>query len=204
MSQADLVADLRVSLQDTAEVFQAEGPAGEAFQRFLQIAVLDLPRVAPNRKTGTLDLVADQETYPAPEDLVEVAAMSWGIGPLRQPWDSGFPAQLPRLVYVRAEQLLQLLPPPDAAALALLGTTLRYTYYAGYAIGVAAADTTVKPAQRGLLLLRAQAEAIKELAMRNIKKPVSLRDGVTSGPRNGTPAALWQALMHEFDGLEHR
>jgi hypothetical protein len=81
----------------------------------------------------------------------------------------------------------------------MLGSEFRYYYFALHSIGAAAADTTVKASDRGLLLLRAQAEAMKEMAMRNIKKPVQMRDGLASAPRNGTPASLFQALMDQFE-----
>ena len=52
---------------------------------------------------------------------------------------------------------------------------------------------------RSLLLLRAQAEACRELALRNVSKPVTMRDAVGSQPRNGTPSALYQMLLTEFE-----
>ncbi len=60
-------------------------------------------------------------------------------------------------------------------------------------------DTTVPDEHRGLLLLRAQAEAMQELAARNIAKPVQLRDGQGGAPRNGVPAALHAQLMDAFE-----
>ena len=63
----------------------------------------------------------------------------------------------------------------------------------------AAAQTTVPEHSRSLLLLRAQAEACRELALRNVSKPVTMRDAVGSQPRNGTPSALYQMLLAEFE-----
>jgi hypothetical protein len=94
---------------------------------------------------------------------------------------------------------LSLEPSPSAAQIAVLGSDFRYYYFARHLIDVAdAAKTTVLASERHLLLLRAQAEAMREMAMRNIAKPVALRDGISSGPRNGTPAALHAALLAEF------
>jgi hypothetical protein len=35
--------------------------------------------------------------------------------------------------------------------------------------------------------------------MRNVGKPVSMRDGISGGTRNGTPTYLFEALMKEFE-----
>ena len=75
-----------------------------------------------------------------------------------------------------------------------------FYYFGVHAIGSAAVDTTVSAPDRALLLLRAQAEAMRELAMRNVVKPQQMRDGYTSMPRNGTPAALFESLLAEFKG----
>ena len=69
----------------------------------------------------------------------------------------------------------------------------------GGAIDADAANTTVEAKDRALFLLRAHAEVARELAARNITKPVRLRDGFSQGPRNATPAALYDALMREFE-----
>ena len=61
-----------------------------------------------------------------------------------------------------------------------------------------AANTTILAGDRELLLLRGQAEAMRELAMRGVAKPVQLRDGLGMGPRNAHPAALYDALLCEF------
>ena len=41
---------------------------------------------------------------------------------------------------------------------------------------------------------------MRELAMRNVVTPQAMRDGYSSTPRNGTPAALYEALLAEFKG----
>ena len=55
--------------------------------------------------------------------------------------------------------------------------------------------------RRTVAQVRAQAEAMRELAMRNVVKPQQMRDGYTSMPRNGTPAALFETLLAEFKGV---
>ena len=87
---------------------------------------------------------------------------------------------------------------PCAADLAKHGETLRYDYSARYTISDTAADTTVRPEDRWLLLLRAQAECMKELAMKNIDRPVQIGDNAPGQAKNSTPAALRERLMQEF------
>jgi hypothetical protein len=50
-----------------------------------------------------------------------------------------------------------------------------------------------------IVLIRAQAEAAREMALRNIHKPVSLNTPVGGVPSNGTPMGIYQALMIEFE-----
>lgn len=200
MSQADLVADLKASLHDAASVFTAANDAD--FVRHLAIAALDFGRVLPLVKTGTLTLVADTASYAAPADLLRIDGEMWSSrGTLPQPWEASYPGQLPRPRVVGASggKLIVFTPPPSAAHILALGSAFSYLYSAAHAIGAAATDTTIAAGDRGLLLLRAQAEALREMAIRNVGKPVQLRDGLSGTPRNGTPAALYQALLDEFN-----
>ena len=41
--------------------------------------------------------------------------------------------------------------------------------------------------------------AMKEMAMRNIGKPATMRDGISGQTRNGTPSYLFETLMKEFE-----
>ncbi len=200
MSKAELVTDLKASLQDAASLFTAHDAD---FERHLDQAALDLPRVRPRVVPGELTLQPGQNAYPAPADFVAMAEPFWGRRERhrRQPWENGWPGRLPRAkaLVVSGTAHLWLDPAPSAAQLSALGATYTYTYFTAHALGVTEAGTTVRPADRGLLLLRAQAEAMKELAMRNHSKRVALRDGVSSGPRNGTPAALHAQLLRAFE-----
>lgn len=201
MSAADLVADLKASLHDAADVFTAALDAD--FLRHLDLAARDLGRFRRRTLMDTLTLVADVDVYAAPADLASLKSHLWGIAPTaaRKPWEKGHPGRLPdmRETEVAGVQSIVLSPPPSASQIAMLGSEFRYYYFARHSIGTLAADTTVKLSDRGLLLLRAQAEAMKEMAMRNLKKPVQMRDGLASAPRNGTPASLFQALMDQFE-----
>lgn len=199
MTRAELAEDLKASLQDAADVFNA--PDGADFLRFLDKAALDFYRVRPRTLLGELTLVADQFAYEAPDDLLAYKSALWGSDRRIQPWEKHWPGRLPD-VYLCEDggvHELHFLPAPTAQQIAVLGSTYKYWYFASHQIGDTEAETTILSGQRGLLLLRAQAEAMREMAMRNIGKPVQMRDGVSSGPRNGTPAALYAALMKEFE-----
>ncbi len=67
-----------------------------------------------------------------------------------------------------------------------------------HVLGANAADTTIANTDRGLLLLRAQAEAMLEISLHNANKPVQVRDGYSGTARNSTPAALYESLLREW------
>lgn len=194
MSRADLVADLKDSLLDAAGVFA--GAPNAAFERHLNAAALALTPHRPHTAVSSLALVAGQPNYAAPADLWRYKASNWGAA-RAQPWEKAWPGRLPDVREVGAE--LWLVPAPTAHQIAVLGAAFTFFYYAAQTIGDAAADTTVSPADRGLLLLRAQAEAMRELAMRDSVRPTTVRDGFSSQPKTGTPAGLCQAMLAEFD-----
>jgi hypothetical protein len=198
MSQADLVADLKAGLLDSADVFTAAADAD--FIRHLGAAALALARPRPRTLLGELTLVADQPGYAAPSDFHAFKTGLWGSTTAR-PWEKSWPGRIPvaRAVEVDGAIEIHLDPAPTSAQIALLGSAYKFYYFAKHSISTTAASTTVRPGDRGLLLLRAQAEAMKEMALRNIKKPVQLRDGLASAPRNGTPAALFESLLALFD-----
>lgn len=198
LAQADLVYDLKASLHDAVSVFAAAGD--EDFERMLDAAALDMGRVRPRTLLGTLTLVADQDNYAAPADFLSYKSALWGIGRI-QPWEKHYPGRLPdvRQAVNGSTRELHLLPAPTANQITVLGSAFRFYYFAGHVIGAAAADTTILAGDRGLLILRAQAEAMKEMAVRNSGKPVSMRDGISNMSRNGTPSYLYERLMADFE-----
>lgn len=202
MLLSDLIADLKASLQDSAKVFTAAADAD--FVRHLEAAAQAFSTKRPRTILASLTLTADTAEYPAPDDFMAFKASLWGTTPVRRskPWEKSWPGPLPRVRFVEVgagSYQLSLEPSPSAAQIAALGADFRYYYFARHVLDDTLESlTTIRPGERGLLLLRAQAEAMRELAMRNITKPVQMRDGVTSGPRNGTPAALFAVLHDEF------
>lgn len=203
MSKTSLVADLRAMLGDAAAKFTAAGDAD--FTRHLDLAAFDLGRFRPRTLVGTLSLVADQPNYAAPADLVRVKYPLWGVTERsqRRPWDANWPGRLPCLSLVEnsGTRELWLDPPPTAAQIRDLGATYRFYYFAGHAIDDVAANTTVRLADRWLLLLRAVVQALQELAARGVAKPVALGDGFGSMPKNGTPGFLAEQLLKQYERM---
>jgi len=206
MTQTVLKDDLKASLQDAATVFTAAGDAD--FLRFLDKAAADLARFRPRIEQDSVSLVADQTDYAAPAALVRIRTILWGRDEqrLRMPWEDNYPT-IPEVSIFRnyTGKQLRLTPAPTAAQITDLGEIFpflcnKYHVLSDEAAGGAGA-TTVAEDDRSLLLLRAQAEAMKEMAMRNITKPVQLQDNIGGITKNGTPAALHEQLLDEFERL---
>jgi hypothetical protein len=195
MSRADLVLSLRESLMDAASSF-ADNDAD--FERHIDVAAADMHRVRPRTLIGELSLVADQGEYAAPVDMARFKSALWGVqGAARaMPWDKNWLGELPRPRCV--DGFVSLLPAPSARQIALLGSTYRFYYVAKDSIGTLAADTTISADHRHILLLRAQAEAMLDLAMRDSVRPVQVGGGFGQQAKTGTPAALRESLMADW------
>lgn len=201
MNRDDLVQSHKYQLNDAASVFTNSDD--EDFRRHLVNAALDLGRVCPRKLRGSVTLVAAQPNYSVPATVLRVASSPWGTTELKngKPWETDYVGRLPRpRLDGDADELeLWLDPAPSARQIELLGATYPYVYLAAHEIGEEASGTSVRPEHRALLLMRAAAEACLELAFRGSKKPVQLRDGMQSAPRNGTPAALYEQIMEQFN-----
>lgn len=201
MSEVDLVADLKASLNDAASAFTAANDAD--FKRHLAVAAQAFGRVRPRTLVGSLTLVADQAEYSPPASFLGYKSGLWGIAPTprAQPWEKSWPGRLPDVRYVEkgdGTKKLYLDPPPTTAQITALGDEFRYYYYAAHVVDASVANTTILLGERPRLLLRAQAEAMRELAFRGTKKPVQLRDGLAGMTRNSTPSHLFEVLMKEW------
>lgn len=201
MALADLVADLKASLHDSAAVFKAADDGD--FKRFLDQALPDMQFKRPLSRLASVALVADESRYAMPvDDFAALKVSEWG-DPKRapKPWEPGYPGAVPRIGanWDGAAWWVVLDPAPTWALLACYGSELRFWYFARHVIGATDGGTTVNALDRGLLLLRAQVEAMQELAIRNAGKPVQLRDGMSGTPRNATPAALAEQLLQKFN-----
>jgi hypothetical protein len=200
MSLVDLVADLKSSLHDSAAVFNAAADAD--FVRFLNQALLDMGWKRPVTRLGQLALASGEANYSLVDypDFYNYKTHLWDMQVHRQPWEPGYPGAVPRVSCYKdgVGAHLAFEPAPSAAHIAVRGSAFKFYYFARHVIGAAAVDTTVAAADRGLLLLRAQAEAVLELILRNLAKPVAMRDGLSGVARNSTPRALHDALLLAF------
>jgi len=201
MTQTDLIIELKASLNDAVSVFNAANEGD--FIRFLNIAALDLSRFRKRTLKASVILVANQSEYAAPADMVMPKFSSWGVAALQsyKPWEANWPGRLPRLSRMgdALNTMLVLTPAPSQQQIGTLGSTFDFYYFARHIIGDGVnVITTVRQEDRALLLLRAQAEAMKEMSVRNIKKPVQMRDGLNASPKNMTPSALYASLMASF------
>ena len=112
-----------------------------------------------------------------------------------KPWEKTWCGPFPRVT--AGDGRLYLTPAPTAQQVAVLGREFRFFYFAG--LVVSPTESTVQEADRGLLILRAQAEAMRELAMRSVTRPVATRDGYSGTPREGSPAVLAREFLAEFE-----
>lgn len=201
MALDDLVADLKRSLHDSAAVFDA--PDDEDFVRFLNQALPDMGWKRSRTLVGQVLLVAGTPSYSLADytDFYSYKTHLWEpVAGRLQAWEPGYPGAVPRISSYRdgTGHWLGFEPAPSAEHIALRGAVCKFYYMANHSIGSVAVATTVAPQDRGLLLLRAQAEAMLELTLRNVAKPVQLRDGLSGTPRNSTPRALFDALLTQF------
>jgi hypothetical protein len=198
MSREDLIVDLKAMLGGAAGKFSAAADAD--FIRHLDLAAADMARFAPVYNTGSVTLVADQDTYNPPADLRSMGRRLYGDADRSlQPWNRAS-QQLPMPMIIRQGTAPKLLlrPKPTAALIATLGSTFEFTYIIRFVIAEAAEDTTVPDTLRPVLLVRAVAQAMQELSTTNISKPVQLGSGaagVGSMPKNGHPAALSEQFL---------
>lgn len=204
MSMVDLVASLKASLHDAAAVFVADGlEADAAFERFLLQALPDLRWKRPVTKLGTVTLTANFPRYSLGmyADFAAFKTHTFGENCRIKPWDPHFPGPVPRVSasFDQQQWWLDFERPPTERLISAHGSTFQFWYFAQHVIGANPSDTTVNEQDRGLLLLRAQVEAMRELSIRNAGKPVTLRDGLSGMPRNSTAAAIWKDLLAHFE-----
>jgi len=203
MDQTSLVADLKKMLKSSAEKFELDD---SEFIRHLDFALGDVSRVRPYRLIGAITLIPEQGEYPAPVDLIKLDFPLWGNAErrIRKPWNTNYPGLAPTVTVFGsgATKMISISPPPTAAQIISLGDQYKFYYSALHTIGATAEETTVDAADRDLLLIRALAQAMNELAARGVTQPIKLGgSGVGAMPKNGTPAALAEGLIKLFEGM---
>lgn len=199
MSQGDLVDDLKRSLHDAAGAFNAAGDAD--WLRMLAVALVAMQGKRPRTLLGSVTLQAEVDVYAITSpNFWGYKTHQWGGNPPK-PWEPNHPGALPRVRAVQSGGAWTLVfdPAPSWAHITAYGATFRFWYYGTHSVGATDGESTLAPGDRPLLLLRAQAEAMLELSLRNVNKPVQMRDGFSGTPRNSTPAALYRGLLDEWE-----
>lgn len=201
MSLDDLATDLRTSMHDSAELFDAAMDGD--FKRLLVLALPDMATKRPRTLLGQVTLSAGEPQYALAgyTDFMAYKTHLWDKGlSYPKPWEPCYPGAEPRVSAVQDGALWSLAfdPAPSALHIGWRGSIFKFWYFATHVLDDDAANTTVAAQDRGLLLLRAQAQAMRELVLHHSSKPVSMRDGVSGTPRNSTPAALHEMLLRLF------
>lgn len=205
LARADLVKSLRARLGDAAARFT--DPDHGDLAAIIDRALLDFSRKRPRILRGSITLSADVGVYTSlPAGLVRVTRVLWGEDERRRyrQWDRLYPGAAPRVAVYEGEagaRSLHISPAPTAAQITQLGTSFAFHYQGLHQVGDLAADTTVQPQDRELLLTRALACALSDLAASGSVKPVSLGPGVGAMPKNGSAAALADAALNLFERM---
>ncbi|MCR8922657.1 hypothetical protein NO559_07735 [Dasania sp. GY-MA-18] len=202
MTKTQLVADLRLALSD-AESFFSTADANQTedvFWRMLTIAASDMHRARPRTLSGSLALIAGVASYPAPADLEDFKLSNWGMDARARynPWDGAYPRRLPTVTVIGDSngKTLELSFAPTSPMITVLGATYGFFYYGQHTLPDDG-SSSINESDRELLILRATAEAMKQLAIKRLKTAVSVKPGV-GRDRQGSPAEIYQNLMIEF------
>lgn len=195
---------LASSLLDARSLFGEDGSAAQsaALDHHLRAAAADFNRVRPRIEAFELTLIAEQADYPAPAgalrfhlaDMVDANAAF-------EPYDSRRQALVPLPVLIRTStgRCWRFRPVPTQRLISALGCRYRYTAIVAHVLADDASDTTFADADLPLLVMRAQVESLRALAIRNAHKPFTTRDPSYGQTRNSTPAALAQMTLDAWE-----
>lgn len=201
MTLDGLKTELAASLRDAVNKLDQDSTH---LDRYLRAAAADFGRVRPRVLETSITLQSDVATYAMPAEARRFHSATWTDAWLAvEPWERPARIRVPRAVVREASgggRELVLTPPPKLAFICTVEAAQTVRYYADHVIGATDADTTIMDEDRDLVLTRAQAEAMKELAIRGSGKPVNIRNAsLGAAVSNMTPSALYRALMDIFE-----
>ncbi len=195
MQLATLIDRLKKAMMDSAELIEGTE------QQIVEAALSDFSRYRPHTKVATFSLMTNQILYLAPSDMIRVRTVLYGQSQrAKQPWEQGYPRNLPRLSVIESDEnqkWVQLSHYPSESVVMSCGRDFSYTYYGSRKIVNDAISVDVQ--DEPLLLLRCMAEAVKYIAVHQLNKTVSVRNSVGGEAKNGTPAAIHEQLMTQFE-----
>jgi hypothetical protein len=190
----DLIVDHKAQLGRAVERFRAEYDAD--FIRHFALAARRLDGKRPRQRMSMLAVTVGEVDYPAAAGSLAILAHEWGIGSVRQPWDSDFMGIPPLIRQLDSDDGLRwrLSAAPTANQITAWGPTIPVRYQAAHEIGE---DRVTPPdSDRSLVLLAALIEAMRDLSTETAV--VQLHKGLTGLPTAGTPAYLYERLLQEF------
>ncbi|MEI8634722.1 hypothetical protein P4S72_27155 [Vibrio sp. PP-XX7] len=195
MQIATLTEQLQTALMDSAELVRG------IERQLIEVALSDFNRYRPAVRVATFSLMTNWLSYLAPTGIIRIRTVFYGQQQRSQPcWSHGYPRRLPRLSLVDGEdgqRRIQLSHFPDESVLMYCGRDVSYTYYANRVIENDA--VTIQTEDQALLLLRCLAEAVKYIMIHQLNKTVSVRNSIGGEAKNGTPAAVHEQLMNQFE-----
>lgn len=171
-------------------------------ERHADIALQALSQIKPKRCFTVISLVSGRSLYRCPVNLNGIHACHWGRAHKAavQPWEDHYAGRLPEWSVTHNEagvRFLRANPAPTFQQIGALGSSAELEYRADWQWG----DIQ---GMENLLMLRAQAEAMRELAAKNATTAYNIREGISATPKNGTPAYLYEQLLQEFERLAGR
>lgn len=196
-ARAAFLARYKASLLDSVRAF-----ADADLERHAETALAALSHIKPKLCVTWVQLAAGRNLYPCPANCRAVQAAYWGRSHKAhsQPWQDDAVGRLPEwsVTYNEAgERFLRAHPAPSVRQLDILGSIAEIEYRADW-------RWDEVRGMENLLLLRAQAEAMRELAAKNATTAYNIREGISATPKNGTPAYLYEQLLQEFERLAAR
>lgn len=197
LKYADVIIDHKAQLGAAAEKFQL--PEDNDFKRHITTAARDLSDKRPRYRDASIELIADQEAYTAPDDLYMFLRTSWGDKERyeQKPWQKNFIDRLPQVYSDRRQIIVR--PAPTQYLINRISSTMTYTYVAYHCLNEV--ESTINDSDHGVLMLRALIVAIRELAALNITKPITLNRGQTPAEPDSTPQAVLGRLNAEWNRL---
>ena len=196
MTLTALKKDLIDSLTEASELIDNQ------VDHLLSVAAVELARVKRFTLCGHVMLQSGIAVYNAPADMIDFKVHIWGRyqRQMYNLWDPRYPRTLPTVTITQGTpKQIHLSFPPDGHLISLLGSQFSFYYYASHTLSDEPGETTVPIFERDLLLLRAQAEAMKILSIRYADKTVSSKHVISGAAKIGTPAALYKTFLCEFE-----
>jgi hypothetical protein len=193
----ETLADAETALGESlgAAAARFEGQLG----RLLLAALSALDKDRPRLLAGEITLTPGTGTYPAPAGLVALSIHEWGMNDRARQWDADYAGPPPRVLVHHDGPTAWILfrPAPTARQVMVWGSVFRFRYRARHVLDES--TSTLRPEDAPLLILRAKAEAMQDLAASGVVQPIQTHKGMgASLPANGTPAALAKDFLDEY------